>query len=897
LIQIDVEAATDPYVFTPHASLTSDFVETEHSAYIFTPEAVGHVPEPNREVDVEYRFRPMASAVVLAAACVSLGRFRRGDVVSVELSLPFIPDVPPYGVVLDSEHEIVQAFLLSRTSSSPGDFTANIFVDRQYQFGHHQIAFVTLAGGVPEEQDNQCFDVISGGDSGGRVVSLACYQRGASQNVLAHLSSGELVLGREPSLDFESPSSVPTGAEFPGPFTPIASPALGRFRHGDVAPLFLSLSYVPDTSPFVAILDQDNNPVHAFQMSRTADNPGDFALDLFMDQDYPFGDYRAVFAVTAAGSQRAQLDQPFSVIPGGDTGGGVLSLACYQRDRFQGVLAQLGNGDLVLGESPSLDLASPVSLPSGEEYEMRRHRTRHVSAASRYVLHQAGTSSLSGGNTYNVSSDSQYVLDQTGTSSLAGGNTYNVSADSSYILSPASFQGGNLYYVSPAAGSGGAGTIGDPWKLGDLLDPTTWAIGVALTTPQAGDTLIFRGGTVTINDTNVGASHQPYIHPLNSGTVLAPITLRSYPGEAVTITATGQTGGGIHRPLIGTASGGPTHVRFLGFTLQASNDTIGGTVYCAEVATISTTGIEIGFCEMIGTTIAGSNVGGTDNHSLLWVASGGGYVHHNVLHDNYGPSGHGQCLITWNTDGTTLYEDNHIYQTTPDVNSGCALEKGSGSVIGAKHSIWRRNWLQNHGLPAWAGQLEAAASVFSTTIEFYDNVVEGTVSINGYQTGSQYYNNLLDNLYLYNGVDQTSFSGASGPAKGCAALSLWNNIAIGTVTNIDCTFNHYNLISPEPAYAFTYFDYNGYAHGTPRFGFNGQSSFDLTWWQGQGHELNAIVVSLATAFYPNSGSGDWALSPTYATAGRYGDAIGPRVAISGAGGIMDPTRYGPGALP
>jgi hypothetical protein len=69
------------------------------------------------------------------------------------------------------------------------------------------------------------------------------------------------------------------------------------------------------------------------------------------------------------------------------------------------------------------------------------------------------------------------------------------------------------FYVSPTAGAGGNGSMGNPWKLQTALDHPSAV--------QPGDTIWLRGGTY---------ANPPYTSRL-AGTSASPIIVRQYPGE------------------------------------------------------------------------------------------------------------------------------------------------------------------------------------------------------------------------------------------------------------------------------------------------------------------------------------------------------------------------------
>jgi hypothetical protein len=80
----------------------------------------------------------------------------------------------------------------------------------------------------------------------------------------------------------------------------------------------------------------------------------------------------------------------------------------------------------------------------------------------------------------------------------------------------------NAWYVATNGGSGGAGTINDPWDI------FTW--GYYNSTPQPGDTVNLRGGIYYTTD-GTGQSGSGTVYSTISGTAALPIIVRSYPGE------------------------------------------------------------------------------------------------------------------------------------------------------------------------------------------------------------------------------------------------------------------------------------------------------------------------------------------------------------------------------
>ncbi len=115
------------------------------------------------------------------------------------------------------------------------------------------------------------------------------------------------------------------------------------------------------------------------------------------------------------------------------------------------------------------------------------------------------------------------------------------------------------YYVS-SKGTTGAGTIGNPWGVPDLLTAgTPYTQGVALTTLVAGDTLYFIAGDYHIS----GATDASYFStqllcPTHSGTASQPITLQAYPGQTVRIFLDAGA-----QPVFGTETPALNYVRFI----------------------------------------------------------------------------------------------------------------------------------------------------------------------------------------------------------------------------------------------------------------------------------------------------------------------------------------------
>ena len=140
------------------------------------------------------------------------------------------------------------------------------------------------------------------------------------------------------------------------------------------------------------------------------------------------------------------------------------------------------------------------------------------------------------------------------------------------VLACSSLAGATEYFICNQAGTG-AGTLANPYKLGDLPNPSVqYDNGTACSILQPGDTLTFLGGTYTLTSQTGGGPG--YIHAVRDGTPSAPITFRVKPGDTVTINmvASGQAAFGTMFPPGGKVSYG----RFVGFNVNQLAPNAGG---------------------------------------------------------------------------------------------------------------------------------------------------------------------------------------------------------------------------------------------------------------------------------------------------------------------------------
>jgi hypothetical protein len=95
--------------------------------------------------------------------------------------------------IVDQEDEVYAANLLSNTFGKPR------MIGEDYPLGTLSVKAAYSVSGVPASQDATLY-VVDGGDSGGSVISLLGHTRPDAAYIVAQLSSGVLVQGRNPHL-------------------------------------------------------------------------------------------------------------------------------------------------------------------------------------------------------------------------------------------------------------------------------------------------------------------------------------------------------------------------------------------------------------------------------------------------------------------------------------------------------------------------------------------------------------------------------------------------------------------------------------------------------------------------------------------------------------------------
>jgi hypothetical protein len=193
------------------------------------------------------------------------------------------------------------------------------------------------------------------------------------------------------------------------------------------------------------------------------------------------------------------------------------------------------------------------------------------------------------------------------------------------------------------------------------------------------------------------------------------------------------------------------------------------------------------------------------------------------------------------------------------------------------------------------------------TIQIYDNFLGDMIYCARWETGTQIYNNLITGTSDASDYNSTYPNVAMQINDNVFQTAAWNNVWFAP-GNTAITALEYNdggfLPATNPSSPIAYLDYNVYT-GTPTydFGYYNEppnpsgliSHLSLAQIQAYGLEQHSSVVSGPLAIFQDLTS--YQLLPQWQTAGRYGDAVGPRVPIGGPGGLMDTSRYGPSAEP
>ncbi len=131
------------------------------------------------------------------------GYFQAGDIVPIALSTsvsgsPAAPDFAPTSVITRPDSVVLPTQTMGMNGGST-DWLINFFLDGTSILGTYDIEFTFYVLGT-EYTTTGSFIVVAGGDIGGDVISLYAFTRPDSQYILAQLTSGMVVCGRNPTL-------------------------------------------------------------------------------------------------------------------------------------------------------------------------------------------------------------------------------------------------------------------------------------------------------------------------------------------------------------------------------------------------------------------------------------------------------------------------------------------------------------------------------------------------------------------------------------------------------------------------------------------------------------------------------------------------------------------------
>ena len=129
-----------------------------------------------------------------------------------------------------------------------------------------------------------------------------------------------------------------------------------RYQRGQQVPISLTLAGLADAPPLATIHDPNNALLGIWKLPyQPGYSPMAFVYGslIRLQGGAALGTYQVTFSCSVGGQAQTQT-ATFDVVPGGDSGGEVISLYAYDRPEARYVLAQLGSGKLVQGRNPHL---------------------------------------------------------------------------------------------------------------------------------------------------------------------------------------------------------------------------------------------------------------------------------------------------------------------------------------------------------------------------------------------------------------------------------------------------------------------------------------------------------------------------------------------------------------
>jgi hypothetical protein len=443
---------------------------------------------------------------------------------------------------------------------------------------------------------------------------------------------------------------------------------------------------------------------------------------------------------------------------------------------------------------------------------------------------------------------------------------------------------GTCYYVDMHSGSG-AGTFGDPFGLADLANPGDGAPGTAFQALQPGDYLYFRAGTYSaVGSSVIGYYDKPYFAPVRSGSSGNPITIKAYPGEAVTLT---YAGGAYGVPVIGSREF--SYIRIIGFTVDVSNSAslaIGVSGMQIGNAATPSSNQEIAYNKVIGGSCSLCSSVDANYQAIMLQNTTSAWIHHNELGNFTATAFPGNT----NAAGLKLYKDTNAIIEDNWVHDNCMgiFDKDSGTS--GSYNTYRRNYLTANTIIQFIGANQGVPA----THFIYDNVIDGALAPIWGSPAQVFGNNQEIHNNLFRGSNTASLTPFIewGNAGQVTNLKIWNNIEIANGTNVPIMNTTQTLAGP-PSAIVAYSDQNVYDSAPTWFlNFYGSSpqTLGVAGMQDNGFEKHSFVIPVASLFVDQIA---YVVKPPYTTNGRYGDTMGPKGIATAT--ILDTSRYGPQA--